>query len=315
MLKIPCIRDKDEFRRVLVEADLQAPEWTPSAKFLAQVKSEVEKEGKENNENTAPLIDNDEEKISELLGFLRSFDDSNVHKLEPADFEKDDDKNYHIDFVTSCSNMRAWNYDIVLATRHKCKMIAGKIIPAVATTTAMITGLVEMEFYKLILGLDKSKFLCCNANLGLGNLRLFEPAAPKAAVEFHDEISMGIVKPVPLGFTSWDKVIVNRGDLTVREFIDVFPDVHFGCTIESLFFKNLKKVEGDVQASPIWVSFPVSQSQKDMKARNENMKFHELYREIVGELPNGRKYILLDAQVIGPDDNDAIVPLIQFIFA
>jgi len=252
------------------------------SKFFTQcvvIRDEIDRRKKKAADG-ADLFD---KQISDIISSLPKISDYAGYRLRPIDFEKDDDKNFHIDFVTACSNMRAWNYEIVLATRHKCKMIAGKIIPAVATTTAMITGLVEMEFYKLILGLDKNKFLCCNANLGLGSLRLFEPAPPKAAVEFHDEISMGIVKPVPPGFTSWDKVIVNRGDLTVREFIDVFPDVHFGCTIESLFFKNLKKVEGDVQASPIWVSFPISQGQKDMKARNENMKFHELYREIVGD--------------------------------
>jgi len=110
---------------------------------------------------------------------LKSFDTTSIHKLEPADFEKDDDTNFHIDFITACSNMRAWNYEIPLAKRHKCKMIAGRIIPAVATTTAMVTGLIEMEFYKIILGLDKSKFLGCNVNLGVNSMRLFEPVAPK----------------------------------------------------------------------------------------------------------------------------------------
>jgi len=124
-------------------------------------------------------FDDDEVKIAQLMDELKSFDTTSIHKLEPADFEKDDDTNFHIDFITACSNMRAWNYEIPLAKRHKCKMIAGRIIPAVATTTAMVTGLIEMEYYKIILGLDKSKFLGCNVNLGVNSMRLFEPVAPK----------------------------------------------------------------------------------------------------------------------------------------
>lgn len=63
--------------------------------------------------------------------------------MRPLQFEKDDDNNGHIDFVTSASSIRARMYSIEPADRLKTKRIAGKIIPAIATATAAVAGLVS----------------------------------------------------------------------------------------------------------------------------------------------------------------------------
>ena len=39
--------------------------------------------------------------------------------MYPEEFEKDDDTNYHIDFIVSTSNLRATNYGITLVDKHQ----------------------------------------------------------------------------------------------------------------------------------------------------------------------------------------------------
>lgn len=60
--------------------------------------------------------------------------------------EKDDDSNWHVDFICASANIRAQAYGIAPADKITVKRVAGHIIPAIATTTAAVSGLVCNNF-------------------------------------------------------------------------------------------------------------------------------------------------------------------------
>jgi len=89
--------------------------------------------------------------IAEHIKYLEGIELNPSYKINIVEFEKDDDTNHHIDFISACANLRARNYKIDEGTRHRVKMIAGKIIPAIATSTALIVGTCGMEIVKMFL--------------------------------------------------------------------------------------------------------------------------------------------------------------------
>lgn len=90
-------------------------------------------------------------------------------QMSPQQFEKDDDSNGHMDFVASASALRARMYSIEPADRLKTKRIAGKIIPAIATATAAVAGLVRAVTQRTpsLLQTQMMDDIDCNFNLGV----------------------------------------------------------------------------------------------------------------------------------------------------
>lgn len=54
----------------------------------------------------------DEEQVARLLAELPAPSTLAGYRVSPLIFEKDDDTNFHIDFITAASNLRARNYSV-----------------------------------------------------------------------------------------------------------------------------------------------------------------------------------------------------------
>ena len=102
-----------------------------------------------------------------MLKLLTSYNINQDQKTSPVEFEKDDPTNFHIEFMGGVSNLRARNYKIEEVDNFKIKLIAGKIIPAIATTTAMVVGAVGIEIIKYLVGKKADAYKNVTINLAL----------------------------------------------------------------------------------------------------------------------------------------------------
>ncbi|KAJ1531032.1 hypothetical protein ONE63_005862 [Megalurothrips usitatus] len=198
---IPQNRDKAAVARMV--ADVVVPEFTPrSGVTIAVTDSQLQ------------MSNGADHDIGSIQKELPSSEELKGLRITPIEFEKDDDTNLHMDFIVAASNLRASNYKIPPADRHKSKLIAGKIIPAIATTTSVVAGLVCLELYKLAQGFKnlepyKNGFV----NLALPFFGFSEPIAAPQNKYYEKE------------WTLWDRFEVT-GEMTLKEFIDYFKEKH-----------------------------------------------------------------------------------------
>ena len=137
---------------------------------------EEENSNKNPQENQNAFDDIEFETIkNELISYASKIGLKNIPKLISIEFEKDNDSNYQIDLIYSMSGLRCLNYNIEPFDWITCKLKAGKIIPALATTTSCISALQTLELLKIIKELDVNKNRNTFLNLAIPYIQNSEP--------------------------------------------------------------------------------------------------------------------------------------------
>lgn len=214
-------RDCASIRKILEKVHVQS--FTPKSSVKIHLTDkEMEEDKKKESDDT------EKARLEELKGKLASLK-SSAMQMYPIDFEKDDDSNFHMDYIVAASNLRAENYDIPAVDRHQSKGIAGRIIPAIATTTAAVAGLMCLELYKLVQGHQKmSSYRTAYINLAVQYFVLSQPSRPQS------------FEVAGKKYTQWDDLIVEgrRGGQQEMTLEDLFQYVKekYGLTVCGLFY-------------------------------------------------------------------------------
>lgn len=200
---LPQERDRDVIVKLISEVSV--PEFKPRSGVVIAVTDA----GLQNDNGDGV----DQDRVNRILSDLSNLGKLNF-KVSPLEFEKDDDNNLHMSFIVAASNLRATNYKIQPADRHQSKLIAGKIIPAIATVTSVVSGFATLEIYKIAQGFNTlDRFKNTFMNLALPFMTFSEPLQPTKLTYYDND------------WTLWDRFEV-KGEMTLSQFLDYFKNEH-----------------------------------------------------------------------------------------
>lgn len=212
-------RDRELLRKLAKQAPVK--EFVPDANAKIAANEEEQKALEAQAKEEAKAMDVEaiiEETSQKLRDWKKDYKSNSSSSSTTAlsyvaeEFEKDDASNFHISFITATSNIRASSYKIPIADEMKSKQIVGRIIPAIATTTALATGCVMLEFYKLLFETEMEKYHSWNINLAVNLHAKWEPK-PCPQLELYNE-----------KFTLWSAINIDDPELTLQGLVDMMEE-------------------------------------------------------------------------------------------
>lgn len=208
-----------------------------------------------------------------------TFDNLNNLRVKKIILEKDNDDNNHIKFLNNCVNLRAYNYNIEQISFLETKIKAGKIIPAISTTTSIVSGLLLKEVIKYIIGKkDVSSYKNSYVNSSVNLLMNSEPMKCERNC---------------IGNSVWNYLEVDY-DIKINELKDKVLNL-YNLSLDVIYYKN------KLLLSPM--------NSNDEIIRKGNLKLSELIFEFNEEVVKNKVYeIELECY-----DSEINLPNLRFI--
>ena len=170
------------------------------------------------------LVDHLKTTLQTPKAFSKSFND----ELNIASFEKDDEKNGHVAFVTAASNLRAIAYGIPPVDKMETRRIAGRIVPAMISTTALVSALSCIELIKILQNAPLGCYRNAFVNLALPFFAFTAPLPAEKIAGLNGNTH-----------TIWDRITVkesekskHKGGINLRHFMRQLKKVTPGDSVE-----------------------------------------------------------------------------------
>lgn len=210
-------------------------------------------------------------------------------KVKAVDFDKDVDS--HMRVVAAVSNLRARNYRIPEADLHTSRGIAGKITPAIATTTALVTGAICIELYKILQDKPASKLVNSFTNLALPLFTSMEPEPPKA--------TKSMIKGKEWKWTQWDRIDIADPTMTVEQLIE-YLDENYG-------------VELSMLSSGVTILYSDFMDRKKM-AERKKLTLKDVVESVTKKtVPSNQKYLIFEIIVTDSESGDEVeIPYLRY---
>ena len=214
-----------------------------------------------------------------------------INSIKPEIFEKDNELNNHVNFIHACSNLRARNYHIEECDKIKVKLIAGKIIPAISSTTSAITGFVASQIYTLLYSNKIELFKEIRFNTATNSYFISQPQ--KIIGKENIKGRNKLIIAVPEKWTSWEHIEI-KGSITIKEFFDYIK----------------KKYNVIIKGMYTWEKISIVKNKEML-----NMKIEEAYASALNkELSKLRKTLSFTIDGKNENKNSIIMPVFLYKF-
>ena len=253
-----------------------------------------------NKEYCQKFIHNIQQKLINNLS-LNSIEDI---KFTEVNFEKDNYNKNQYNFIYSCSNLRAINFQIPQGDFITIKNLSSNIVPSIVTSNAVITGLVSMQIYllaKLMLDKEKNYNNILDTNDALNLFRNYYIDLGKNSYSFSHIPKKVIIKTPNIfnmkSYNAWDSIII-KGPKSINDFIKYFLEKYKVKIISIFSGKSLL--------------FNATFEQKE----NCEKTIEAFYKKVKG-LQNfsEQKYLILEINAKTIDEKEANLPRIKYLIS
>jgi len=176
---------KNKQDMIIKTKNMEVEKFVPNELKAKEIENEVEssekekkEEKQEKDEKKEKEKENEEILLNKQLINLVKDEKLGFSKMKPltsVEFEKDDDTNFQIDIIYAMSALRCRNYKLEIMDWMTVKIKAGRIIPALATTTSSIAALQAIELVKIAKNSPIEEYRNSFLNLAIPFLQSSEP--------------------------------------------------------------------------------------------------------------------------------------------